>query len=94
MLLLEVTLTYVTLVFGAPKVDSQVLGEIGFLGEALIASRLLTDERALPSMNSQMIEKVMPLAEEHPAVVIVTFQNFDLSHCTRIFILVDAKFAR
>ena len=64
----------------AALVDSQVLRQVGLLGETLVAAGLLAYEGALPCMDPEMVEKVMPLAEEHAAVLEVALQNLHLAH--------------
>lgn len=73
---------------------SQVLRQVCLLRETLIAAWLLTDKWSLASVNPQVIEEVVPFAKEHPAMLVVTLQNLDLSHCPRIFVLKDTKSAR
>ena len=53
--------------------DSQVFVEVGLLGEALVTAFLGTDERSLSGVNPQVIEEIVPLAEEHFTVNIVAF---------------------
>jgi hypothetical protein len=55
-----------------PLVNSQVLIQIGFLGETLVTSRLLALEGALSCMDSEMVEEIVPLSEEHVAATVVT----------------------
>ena len=52
-------------------VHSEVLSQIGLLRETLRTTRLGAHERPLAGVHSQMVEKVMPFAEEHAALFVV-----------------------
>lgn len=56
-----------------------MLGQVGFLGETLIAMRLIADKRTLTSVHTKVIKKVVPFSEKHTAVVMVALKNFNLS---------------
>ncbi len=71
-----------------------MFGEIRLLSETLVASSNLAHKRSFTCVNPKVIEKVMPLSEEHAAVVVITFKNFDLAHCARILISVNSEFSR
>mmetsp|Transcript_10211 Transcript_10211/g.13842 ORF Transcript_10211/g.13842 Transcript_10211/m.13842 type:complete len:98 (-) Transcript_10211:92-385(-) len=73
------------------RVYSEVLGEVGLLGEALAAVGLATDEGALAGVHAQVVEEVVPLAEEHAALLMVALQNFHLPHSSRILVLENAE---
>ena len=42
-------------------------------------------------MHAQVIEKVVPLAEEHAAVLVVALEDFHLAHRPRVLVLEDAE---
>lgn len=58
--------------------NHQMLSQVGFLGETLIAMRLVANERALTCVHTKVIKEVMPFSEKHAAVVMVTLQNLHL----------------
>ncbi len=67
-------------------VDGLVLGQICLLSERLVTSCLFADEGSFTRMHTQMVEKVMPLSEEHSTVGVITLKNFDLSHCAGVLV--------
>jgi hypothetical protein len=71
--------------------DGCVLIQIGFLSEALVASRLSTVKRPFSSVDSEMVEKVMPFPEKHLAAIVVALKKLDISLSTRIFVFVYAE---
>ena len=78
----------------AAFVDSHMLCQIGLLSEALVAGGDLARERALTCVHAQVVKEVMPLSEEHGAVLVVALEYFDLSHRSRVLVSKDAKISR
>jgi len=74
-------------------VDGQVLREVRLLGEALETSRLVANKRSFAGVNAQVIEKVMPLSEEHAALFVVALQDLDLAHRAWVLVFEDAELA-
>lgn len=73
------------------SMNIHVLIQVGFLGEGLAAVRNLTLEGSFTSVNPQMIEEVVPLAEVLLGVVsgshadfVITFE--DLNHSFRLWV--------
>lgn len=66
--------------------------EVGSLGKAEVAVRVRACVGSFIRMNSQMIEKVMPLPKMFTAVVMVTFQHFYVSFRFRILESKDSEF--
>ena len=79
---------------GLLGVHSQVLGQICLLREALVAAGLGAHKRPLARVHAQVVEEVVPLAEEHAAVLVVALEYFHLAHRSRVLVLVDAELAR
>lgn len=52
-------------------VNRQVFRQVGLLCEALEATGLMADEGTLACVHTQMVEKVMPLSEEHATLLVV-----------------------
>lgn len=74
--------------------DGLVLCQICLLGERLVTSCLLANEGALTRVHTQVVEKVMPLSEEHSTISVITLKNFDLSHCAGVLVLENSELAR
>ena len=72
--------------------NCQVFRQVGLLCEALEATGLTADEGALASVHAQMVEKVMPLSEEHATLLVVALQDFHLSHCPRVLVFEYTEF--
>ena len=75
----------------SPLVHGQVLVEVSFLGEALIATVLLALERALTGVDSKVVKEVVPVSEEHVAAAVVTFQKLHISLGPWVFVFVNTK---
>ena len=56
---------------------AHVLVKVCFLGESLPTVFVVAFERSFPSVRSQVVEKVVPLAEDHIAVREVAFHHPD-----------------
>jgi hypothetical protein len=69
-----------------------VLGQIGLLSETLVTTRLVANEGSLPCVHTEMVKKVVPLSEEHPTILVITFKYLHLTHCPWILVLEDAEF--
>ena len=78
----------------AALVHGQMLCQIRLLREALVAGGPGAHEGPLTRMHAQVVEEVVPLAEEHVAVVEVALEDLDLAHGARVFVLEDAEAAR
>jgi hypothetical protein len=74
-----------------PQVHSQVLVQVGFLGEALITTVLLALERALTGVDSKVVKEVVPFSEEHVAPTVVTFQKLHISLGPWVFVFENTK---
>lgn len=72
----------------------QVLIQVGLLSKTLVAARLQALERPLAGVDPQVIEKVMPLPEEHVALFVVTLQNLYVPLRPWVFVLVNSELAR
>jgi hypothetical protein len=70
-----------------------VLVQVGFLGERLVTLGLGTQEGTLTGMHAEMVKEVVPLAEEHLASRVVTFEELDMPLGPWIFILEDSELA-
>lgn len=64
-----------------------MLVQVSLLSKALGAPSLIALERPFSSMHSQVVEEVVPFPEEHSAIFMVTFQDFDISLSPRVLIL-------
>jgi hypothetical protein len=58
-------------------VHAHVLVKVGFLGESLSTVFVVAFERSFPRVRSQVVEKVVPLAEDHVAVREVALHHPD-----------------
>ena len=74
-------------------VHCDVLVEVRLLGEGLAALGLGAHERTLTSVHPQVIEKVMPLSEEHSAATEVTFQQLHMPLGPWVFVFEDPELA-
>ena len=71
-----------------------MLGQIGLLREALVTARLVAHEGSLSCVHTEMVEKVVPLSEEHPTILVITFKDLHLTHCPWVLVLEDSESAR
>lgn len=81
-------------VLGLLQMHFLMFGQICLLSKTLVASRLRAHERPLASVNSQVVEEVVPLSEEELAVVMVTLKDLDLAHRPWVLVLKDSELAR
>ena len=61
---------------------SNVLVQVGFLSEFELTPILLSEgalKRSLSSVDTQVVEEIVPLSEAHVAFFIITFENFKVS---------------
>ena len=93
MIVAEGTLAELALWLVASLVYSHVLSQVGLLSEALITVNLLAYKGTLARMNSQVVEEVVPFAEEHVTVLVVALEDLNLAHRARILVLEDAEAA-
>jgi hypothetical protein len=70
---LEESFAKFALVLASAHVYSQVLCQISLLCETLITTRLVTNERALACVHTEMVKEVVPLSEEHTTIRMVAF---------------------
>ena len=56
-----------------------MLIQIRFLSETEPATGIITDIGPLISMNPKVIEEIVPLSEPLPTVLLLTFENSDVS---------------
>lgn len=70
----------------SPLMYCQVLVQVGFLGETLVTSWFLANEWSFFGMDSEVVEEIVPLPEEHLASVKVAFKDFYLALSLRVFI--------
>ena len=68
-----------------------MLIKISLLCKRLTASIILTLKRSFFSVNSEMIKKVVPLAEKHTAFGVFTLKDLDKSLSLRVLILVNLE---
>ena len=73
MLGLEKPFAEFALVLASAHVHGQVLGQVCLLCKALIAARLVANKGALACVHTEMVEKVVPLSEEHSTIRVVAF---------------------
>ena len=64
---------------------------IGNLVEALAAFLNRAYKRLLTSVNSQMIEEIVPLPEPFITVLVITFEDFDVTLASRVLISEDPE---
>lgn len=80
-------------VLGLFQVHFLMFGQIRLLRETLVAAWLRAHKRPLACVNSQMVEEVVPLAEEELAVVMVALKDLDLAHRPWVLVLKDSELA-
>lgn len=72
----------------------QMLVQVSFLREALLATRFAALERPLARVHAQVVEEVVPLAEEHVAVGMLAQQYLHIALGARVLVLVDCELTR
>ena len=75
------------------EVDLHVFIEVGFLRKCLTTTREAANERTFTSVDAQVVEEVVPLAEEHGATHVVALQDLHLAARPRVFELEDPEVA-
>ncbi len=68
-----------------------MLIEIRLLGKCLGAAEFGAFEGPFFSMHTKMIEKIVPLAKEHSAVLVIASKDFDEALCLGILVFVYGK---
>lgn len=89
----EILCTMLAVEHTAPLVNSQMLGQVGLLSEALVTAQDGALEGSLARVHPQVVKEVMPLSEVHSAACMVTLEKFYLAHRARIFVAKDAEHA-
>lgn len=72
----------------------QMLCQVCLLREALEAAGLRADKGTFACMHAKMIEEVVPFAEEHAALLVVAFENLDLTHRSWVLVLEHSEISR
>lgn len=69
-----------------------MLVKVGLLSECLFAIWETAHKRALLSVNSEMIKKVVPFSKEHSTSCMLTLEYFYKTLGLRVLVLVNLKF--
>ena len=75
-------------------VDGEVLVQVGFLCEALVAALIGAIERPLACVHTQVVEEVVPLTEVHLAASVLAEEYLYVALGAWVFELVDCEFER
>ena len=75
-------------------VDGEVLVQVGFLCEALVAALIGALERPLACVHTQVVEEVVPLTEVHLAASVLAEEYLYVALGAWVFELVDREFSR
>lgn len=94
MVTLKTFTTLATSWFLSFLMHSYVFVQIGFLRKRLVAKRFGTQKWTFSRVYSEVIEKIMPFPKKHLAVDKVTFQQFNMSLSSRVFVFKNSKFSR